>query len=192
MFENLLNRNFAASPAARELCAALRGQRLAIYAESAGFSMAVESVGDSLRLTRPAPDESAAQLRGTPLHLLALAGPEPDEVIRRGDVRIDGDAEVAQQYQKLLRLLRPDFVEELSQLIGDAPAHRLSCFAQAAASYGRRVAATAMQNTVEYLAHEKGALVPRAEAEALFRDIEQLRDDAARLASRLTELETAP
>ena len=141
---------------------------------------------------KSAPAESAAQIRGTPLSLLALAGSEPEEVVRRGAVRIDGDAEVAQQYQKLLQLLRPDFVEELSRLIGDAPAHRLSGLAQAAAGYGRRVAATAMQNTVEYLAHEKGVLVPRAEAEAFFRDIEQLRDDAARLASRLTQLESPP
>jgi ubiquinone biosynthesis protein UbiJ len=192
MFENMLNRNLAASPAARELCVALRGQRLAIYVEAVGYDVAVESVGDSLKLTRPAPDESAAQVRGTPLSLLALAGPEPDNVIRRGAVHIDGDAEIAQQYQKLLQLLRPDFVEELSRLIGDAPAHRLSRFAQAAAGYGRRVAETAMQNTVDYLAHERRELVPRAEAEALFRDIEQLRDDAARIASRLTELESAP
>ena len=192
MFENMLNRNLTASPAARELCAALRGQRLAIYVEAIGYDVAVESVGDSLKFTRPAPDESAAQVRGTPLSLLALAGPEPENVIRRGAVHIGGDAEIAQQYQKLLQLLRPDFVEELSRLIGDAPAHRLSGLAQAAAGYGRRVAETAMQNTVEYLAYEKGVLVPRAEAEALFRDIEQLRDDAARIASRLTELESAP
>ncbi len=188
----MLNRNLAASPAARELCAALRGQRLAIYVEAVCYDVTVESVGDSLKLTRPAPDESPAQVRGTPLSLLALAGPEPDNAIRRGTVHIGGDAEVAQQYQKLLRLLRPDFVEELSRLVGDAPAHRLSGLAQAAAGYGRRVAETAMQNTAEYLAYEKGALVPRAEAEALFRDIEQLRDDAARIASRLTELESAP
>jgi ubiquinone biosynthesis accessory factor UbiJ len=174
IFENMLNRNLAVSPAARALCAALRGQRVAIYAESVGYDVAVESVGDSLKLTRPAPDQSAAQVRGTPLNLLALAGAEPENVIRRGDVRIDGDAEVAQQYQKLLQLLRPDFVEELSRLIGDAPAHRLSGLGQAAANY------------------EKGALVPRAEAEALFRDIEQLRDDAARIASRLTQLESPP
>ena len=192
IFENMLNRNLAVSPAARKLCAALRGQRVAIYAEAVGYDVAVESVGDSLKLTRPAPAESAAQIRGTPLSLLALAGTEPEEVVRRGAVRIDGDAEVAQQYQKLLQLLRPDFVEELSRLIGDVPAHRLSGLAQAAAGYGRRVAATAMQNTVEYLAHEKGVLVPRAEGEAFFRDIEQLRDDAARLAARLTQLESPP
>ncbi len=190
IFENMLNRNFAASPAARELCQSLRGRRLSIYAASLGFSIAVESLGDSLRLTRPAPDESAAQVRGTPLQLLALVGPDPDNVIRRGDVQIDGDVEVAQQYQKLLKLLRPDLEEELSHWMGDAPAHRLSGLAKVAAAYSRRVAGTAVQNTVDYLAHEKGELVPRAEGEALFRDIERLRDDTARLAARLTQLET--
>lgn len=192
MFENLLNRNLAASPAARELCDELRGKRLAVYAESTGFDIAVESVGNTLKLTRPAPEESAAQLRGTPVNLLALAGSSPEDAIRRGAVRIDGDVEIAQQYQKLLKLLRPDLEEELSHLVGDAPAHRLSGFAQAALAYGRRVAETAVQNSVEYLAHEKGELVPLAEGEAFFRDIERLRDDAARLAARLTQLEPQP
>jgi ubiquinone biosynthesis accessory factor UbiJ len=192
LFENLLNRNLAVSPAARVLCDQLRGQRLAVYAESMGFDIALESVGDSLKLTRPAPAESAAQLRGTPVNLLALAGPSAADVIRRGAVRIDGDAEIAQQYQKLLNLLRPDLEEELSRLVGDAPAHRLSGFAHAALAYGRRVASTAAQNSVEYLAHESGDLIPRAEGEAMFRDIEKLRDDAARFASRLTQLEPPP
>lgn len=188
--ENLLNRNLAGSPAARELCVALRGRTLAVYAELAGVSVLVESVGDSLKLTRPASGEADAWVRGTPLSLLGLTGPEAENLIRRGDVRIEGDAELAQQYQRLLHFLRPDFEEELSRLLGDAAAHRLSGFAQAAFDYGRRVAGTTLQNAAEYLAYEKSALVPRPEAEALFQDIERLRDDAARLASRLTELET--
>jgi ubiquinone biosynthesis accessory factor UbiJ len=189
IFENLLNRNLAGSPAARELCAQLRGQTLAVHADTANFSVGIESCGDSLKLLRPAPEAVAACLRGSPISLVALAGPDPEQIIRRGDVRIDGDAEIAQQFQRLLALLRPDLTDELARFAGDVAAHRLARLAGSAASYGRQTATTAVRNTFEYLAHEKGDLVPRAEGEAFYQDVEQLRDDAARLASRLTVLE---
>lgn len=187
--ENLLNRNLAASPAARELCGQLRGQPLAVEIDLLGASIAVESLGTSIRLQRPASADAAATVRGSPLSLLALTGPEPEAAIRRGDVRITGDAEVAQRYQQLLKLLRPDLEEELSKLLGDLPAHRLSGLAQAALAYGSNVARTAVRNTAEYLAHESRDLVPRAEAEAMFQDIETLRDAAARFEARLARLE---
>lgn len=187
--ENLLNRNLAASPAAQDLCAELRGQILTLHVELLGTSVAVESLGRSLKLQRPATGDAAATVQGTPLSLLALVGPDPQAAIQRGDVRITGDAEVAQRYQHLLKLLRPDLEEELSKLLGDLPAHRLSGFAQAALSFGSNVARTAVRNTSEYLAHETRDLVPRAEAEALFQDIAQLRDDAARLEARVSRLE---
>jgi ubiquinone biosynthesis protein UbiJ len=58
------------------------------------------------------------------MNLAALAGAHPEEVIQRGDVRIRGDAELAQKFRELAMLLKPDVEEELSKLIGDTPAHQ--------------------------------------------------------------------
>jgi ubiquinone biosynthesis protein UbiJ len=53
-----------------------------------------------------------------------------------------------------------------------------------ATAFGRRAATTGMRNVAEYLAHERRDLVPRAEAEDFYRNVERLREDLDRLEAR--------
>jgi ubiquinone biosynthesis protein UbiJ len=61
-----------------------------------------------------------------------------------------------------------------------------------AAGFGRRFAETGIRNTAEYLAHERRDLVPRAEAEDHYRNVEKLRADLDRLDARARLLEDEP
>ena len=195
--ENLLNRNLAASPAARARCAALRGSRLRVRVAGTPLQWTVESLGDSLQLVHgesaPAEDgaEASAEVEGSLVSLLALAGPRPEAQLQRGAVRVGGDAELLQRYRELLRLLGPDVEEALSRLLGDAAAHQALRFARGALGFGQRAADTAVRNAAEYLAHERGDLVPRGEADAFFADVDRLREDADRLEARVALLEQA-
>lgn len=189
--EHLLNRNLPRSPQARALCAELAGRRAALTIDGAGLRLVLGSDGQRLALaheTRTEGDTAAqadAEIAGTPLNLLALMGPDAEGVIRRGDVRIDGDAQVAQRFRELARLLRPDIEEELSRLVGDAAAHSLARTAAGVLGFGRRVASTGSRNIAEYFAHERADLVPRAEADAFFADVDRAREDVDRLAARI-------
>ena len=191
--ENLLNRNLPRSPRARELCQALKDKRVRVEARGLGWVLVAEALGDSLRLTKEAPDSRApdAEISGSLMNLAALAGPNPEEVVQRGDVSIRGDAEVAQKYRELAMLLKPDVEEELARLIGDTPAHQALRFVRMAAGFGRRAARTSVRNVAEYLAHERGDLVPRAEAEDFYRGVERLREDLDRLDARTRSLAQA-
>lgn len=111
--------------------------------------------------------------------------------MQRGDVRIDGDAELAQKFQELMLLLRPDLEEELSLVVGDVPAHQIGRFARAAFGWTRKAAETTVRNAAEYLAHERRDLVPRAEADQYLRGVDQLREDVDRVAARI-DLLTRP
>ena len=191
--ENLLNRNLPRSPRAGELCAALAGKRVRIEARALGWVLIAEALNTSIRLTRDdaggqPPD---AEISGSLLNLAALAGSHPEEVIQRGDVTIRGDAEVAQKFRELAMLLRPDVEEELSRLIGDTPAHQALRLVRMATGFGRRAAKTGVRNVAEYLAHETGDLVPRAEAEDFYRGVERLREDLDRLEARARLIEPA-
>jgi len=191
--ENLLNRNLPRSPRAGELAAALAGKTVRIEARGPGWVLVVESLGTSLRLTKSAeagktPD---AEIEGSVVNLAALAGSAPEEVIRRGDVTIRGDAEIAQKFRELAMLLKPDVEEELSRLIGDTPAHQALRFVHMALNAGRRVAHTGVRNMAEYLAHERRDLVPRPEAEDFYRGVERLREDLDRLEARASLIEQA-
>jgi ubiquinone biosynthesis accessory factor UbiJ len=189
--ENLLNRNLPRSPRALELGAALKGKAVRIEARTLGWTLRCESLGSSVRLTRAGDAPADAEISGSLMNLAALAGPSPEEVIQRGDVSIRGDAEVAQKFREMALLLKPDVEEELARLIGDTPAHQALRFVKMATSFGRRAATTSVRNVAEYLAHERGDLVPRPEAEDFYRGVERLREDLDRLDARTHLIEHA-
>jgi ubiquinone biosynthesis protein UbiJ len=119
--ENVLNRGLPRSPRARQLCGELAGSCLGV--EVRGVTrILVRSSGDVLHLARDAAGAADADVSGSPLHLLALAGPSPEAVLQQGAVEIRGDVEIARKYRELARLLTPDLEEELSLAIGDVPA----------------------------------------------------------------------
>jgi ubiquinone biosynthesis protein UbiJ len=191
--ENLLNRNLPRSPRARELATALVGKRVRVEARGLGWVIIAESLNTSIRLSRESTDGQPpdADISGSLLNLAALAGAHPEEVIQRGDVTIRGDAEVAQKFRELAMLLKPDVEEELSRLIGDSPAHQALRLVRLATGFGRRAAQTGVRNVAEYLAHERGDLVPRAEAEDFYRGVERLREDLDRVEARVHLIEHA-
>jgi ubiquinone biosynthesis protein UbiJ len=189
--ENLLNRNLPRSPRARELCESLVGKRVRVAARGLGWVLIVESLNTSVRLSKEPADGQPpdADISGSLLNLAALAGTHPEEVIQRGDVTIRGDAEVAQKFRELAMILKPDVEEELSRLIGDTPAHQALRLVRLATGFGRRAAQTGVRNVAEYLAHERGDLVPRAEAEDFYRGVERLREDLDRVEARVQLME---
>jgi len=183
---NLLNRGLPRSGRARELTAELAGRSLAL--EMAGFGT-VRVTSDGTTLSVSAGGEAAdATLSAGPLGFLALAAGDPQAALRRGAAAISGDAEIAARFRELLTLLRPDPEEELALLVGDVPAHQLGRLARAAAQWGRRAADTLSSSGADYLAHERGDLVPRREGEAFLRAVDALREDVDRLEARLALL----
>jgi ubiquinone biosynthesis protein UbiJ len=182
--ENVLNRGLPRSPRARQLCRELQGRRVAI--EVTGFTrFIVESTGETLSVTRNATGTAEAELAGGPLSLMALMRSTPEDVLQRGDVQIRGDAQLAQRFRELAMLLRPDIEEDLSQLIGDVPAHQIGRFTRAALGWGQKAADTTVRNIAEYLAHERQHLVPRAEGDQLLKGVDRLREDVDRMDARI-------
>ena len=184
--ENLLNRGLPRSPRAQQLCAELAGRSLAIEVRAL-TRLRVESNGSTLRVA-PSTAGSDAEIIGGPLSLLALGSGAAEDVLRRGDAEIRGDAELAEKFRELLRLLQPDLEEELSQVISDVPAHHVGRLARGAMRWTRRALATTVENAAEYLAHERRHLVPRNEGEQFFRGVDALREDVDRLDARLAIL----
>ena len=192
--ENLLNRNLPRSPRAQQLCVVLKGKRVRVEATGLGWRLDCESLGSSLQLTRVRGGRARAgrRRRGRTGQSRRAGRSSPEAVIQRGDVRITGDAEIAQQFRELAMLLKPDIEEELSRLIGDTPAHQALRLVSAATGFGRTAMRTGMRNMADYLAHERGDLVPRAEAEDFYRGVERLREDLDRLEARARLLEPNP
>lgn len=181
------------STRAAELLAAIAGHRVAVVAQATPFAILLEATSTELRFqwldsagAIPAAD---ASISGTPLSLLALTGSDPQAVISRGDVRIDGDSAIAQQFRELALLLRPDLEHTLSRVIGRSAAHLLLRGLRGMADWSRATAWTSVQNAAEYLAHERRDLVSRAEAEHFLRGVDEQREQLDRIAVRIAHLE---
>jgi ubiquinone biosynthesis protein UbiJ len=182
--ENVLNRGLPRSPRARQLCNELDGKSLALDVRGV-TRMLVRSSGALVHVTHDAAAVADAQVSGSPLSLLALAGQSPEAVLQKGTVEIRGDAEIARKYRELAHLLMPDLEEELSLAIGDVSAHQIGRLARAVFGWSRQTAKTAARNVAEYLAHERADLVPRAEAEQFTSGVDRLREDVDRLEARI-------
>jgi ubiquinone biosynthesis protein UbiJ len=194
LFERALNaavtRGLNESPRSRELLSALTGRRLGIEVSGTPWTATLVSTGTALKASLAASETGHdAKIIGAPLSLLALSGPDPQALIQRGDVRIEGDSELAQRYRELAVLLRPDLEPLLAEVLGRSGAHLLMRGLRGAAAWTRATAWTGAQNLGEYLAHEQRELVSRAEAEHFLRGVDELREQLDRLAARAAQLE---
>lgn len=187
--ESVLNRNIAASSAARALCRRLDAKVLALHVDGLPLSIYFTSHGEQMSLDTRHEGTPSATLSGTPLSLLRMAGPAPEAALRTGSVHIHGDAEVAQTFSELLKQARPDLEEELSRVLGDVAAHRVGNVARSALGFARRAADTFAQNLSEYLQEESRDAPSRTEAEEFNAGIDRLRDDVDRFEARLALLE---
>jgi ubiquinone biosynthesis protein UbiJ len=186
--ESVLNRNIAASSAARKLCRQLDGKTLAMHLTGVPLSILFRSDGERMALDT-VKGEANATLSGSPLSFMRLAGPSPESALRSGAVHIEGDAEVAQAFSELLKHARPDLEEELSRVIGDVAAHRIGNMARSALAFGRRASDTFTRNVAEYLQEEGRDLPTRTEADEFIAGVDSIRDDVDRLEARLAQLE---
>ncbi len=92
-------------------------------------------------------------------------------------------------YRELFILARPDPEEELSRWIGDLPARRLSQLGNHALEFARRTRRTAGANIAEYLQEEGRDLVNKTELDEFLRGVDDVRETADRIETRLERLE---
>lgn len=104
------------------------------------------------------------------------------------DIRISGNADLADTLGFVLRKLRWDGEEALSRLIGDIAAHRSTGIGRQVAAWHRQTAQNVVENLSEYLSEEQPVLVKRQALEDLASANSALRDDLARLEKRLQKL----
>ena len=192
--EALLNRGIAGSMNATALARRLEGTALQVDIEGI-TAMRVAAAGARLALVgavaAPAGELAPgvdAGISGSALALVRLA--RGSGGARGGDTaQIRGDAEIANSYRKLLALARPDWEEELSRLVGDLPARRLSQLAHRTFSWMTQVRRTAGLNIAEYLQEEGRDLVNRTELDEFLQGVDTLREATDRVEARLARLE---
>ena len=106
-----------------------------------------------------------------------------------GLARIQGDAGLAHLVSDLARGLRWDVEDDLSRVVGDVAAVRLTRGARELAGGLRQAASRAQDNLTEYLGEESGMGVREADFQAWAADRQALESRLERLDARLRRLE---
>lgn len=128
-----------------------------------------------------------ATLTVTPGLLLRMAARD-DNAWR--DIVIDGDTALAGAVHHLWRHLRWDAEEDLSRVFGDVAAHRMADSARALGQWARISGDNLARSFSEYLTEERPVIAATGEIARFAADVDQLRDDLARLEKRVARLAT--
>lgn len=188
--EAALNRAMALDPDTREGLRALEGRRLVMRLAAPPLALQIRVDGERLRVGPVEGEEPDLSVRATLGGLLAqLPFMRRDDAPGVGTLRIEGDADLARRLQRLAERFDPDWQQPFVAAFGDVMGVQVAQ-AFAAALRGMRTAAGVVAtNASEFLQHESGDVLSRAELDAFFDEVDGLRDDVERLAARVSRLQ---
>ncbi len=188
LLEQALNHNLRGSPAASRLLDRLQGRILALHLRELGRTLHLRAHPAGIQVLVASEQPGDAQISGTLAGLTRLAAGASAGRLPPG-VRLSGTAEVAEGFQQLLTLARPDFEALLSRALGDALAHSVGTGLRRVGGWLRRSLTSVGMDASEYLRYESELLPDRTEVDAFVDEVDRLRDDVARLAARVARLQ---
>jgi len=190
VLEAALNRLLALDPEAPAQLARLDGRRIELALAAPPLKLAVTVEGERLRVGPAGGDVPADLSIGATLGALLRQLPplRDSESAPVGKLSIAGDAELAQRLQKLMQGFAPDFEAPFVAAFGEIAGHQIAKALQSGFAQARRGAATFARDTAEFLTEESRDLVPKAELEAFYDEVDAERDRSERLAARIKRL----
>ena len=103
-------------------------------------------------------------------------------------VRIEGDAQFAQDVSFIARNLDWDLEEDLARVVGDIAAHRIVSTARSLHHWGREAGQRLAQGAAEYVTEESPLVASRVKVASFGRAVAELRDAVERLEQRIEKL----
>ena len=104
-------------------------------------------------------------------------------------VKLTGDADLAQLIGRLAGQLRWEYEEDLSRLVGDAPAHFAVRQGKKFVSASRSAVSDLLDNVVEYVSEERKVLLNKRDFVAHKSELNDLRESVDRIEKRIQLLE---
>ena len=186
--EQALNRLVELDPDTAEALRGLGGRRIGLALEAPPIALEL-AVADGRLVVGPPKDEPDLGVRATISGVLSqLPFLRPPGAPPVGKVRINGDAELARQLQKLAQRFDPDWDEPFARALGPVFGPQAARLLRDALAGGAKFAKGFSRDAVDYLTEERRDLVGKAELAAFHDDVDELRDQVERLAARLARL----
>jgi len=192
--EAALNRALALDPDTRAGLSALDGRSIALHLAEPPLAARILVAGERLEVgpvrSSDEPDLSVRSTLGAIFAQLPnlLGAARNEQAAPVGQLRIEGDADLARRLQRLAERFDPDWQQPFTAVFGDLVGVQIANAVAGALRHARDAAGAFASNAAEYLTEESRDLVPRAELEAFHDDVDALRDDVERAAARVARL----
>jgi ubiquinone biosynthesis protein UbiJ len=186
--EAILNRGLRRSTSATQAATELEGRSVVVDTGRAALAVTIRVEDGHLRVSGTADEDADAMLSGGVVGLARLVGGDPQDAIRDGAAKIHGDTEIAERFQQLLAMSRPDLEEEISFLTGDVVSHQIGNAARGFAKWAQDARQSIGRSLGEFLTEESRDLPARAETERFASDVDELEAAADRAAARINAL----
>lgn len=186
--ERALDTAFRNSSAARADLTKLQGK--VVRLELVGLPLTLHFLAQDGRMAVAADYHGLHQvsMRVPAASLVATALKRDPEAVPKG-MQMNGEAETAQVFSRLLRNADLDWEELLAQRIGDVAARQVGNAVRGFMKWGRDSGTRLGQDLADYLHYESRDLPPRHEVQGFVGEVDRLRDDAERLGARLKRMQ---
>ncbi len=178
-----INRVTGDAPLARQRLARHAGKTVCVVTGPLPLSLTIQTTGEVLAAADRAPPDLEVRI---PLASLPLLAARHEPTLRSLAMR--GDADLAQDIAQLATQLRWNWEEDLSKVVGDAPAHATGEAVRGAAAWGQDAGMRLAASAAEYWTEESPVIATRVKVEDFVAAVSALRDDVARLEKRIDRL----
>ncbi len=105
-----------------------------------------------------------------------------------GEIELQGDVELGQEFKRILDNIEIDWEEHLSHLVGDVVAHQIGYHARGLSKWLRRTRRVLLENSAEYLRTETQLLPARTEFEQWLDEVDKVKADLDRVDARIQNI----
>lgn len=177
-----------ARPELQERVRALDGRVVQVVFEELDRSFYIILDSGAMRLESRWEGEADTCITGTPMALAALGAGE-QATLFRGEVVVEGDAELGRSIRQLLDAIARNWEAPLAGVVGEEPAARLRSSFDEFIAWGARALDTAARDFTGYLKMDAGLLADKERVVRYLDEVDTLRSDVDRLQARVKRLQ---
>jgi len=183
-----INSQITIRTSAKKISQELEGKILSIQIKNTSHFYNVIMISNELNL-HTNKENFDVQISGSLISFTNLLRDNSSDALRDGSIGINGDVAVAQKFQKLFEMIKPDIEEELSHVVGDVMANNIVKFSKKTGVWMINTRDILQENIKEYLQEEIKLIPSKYEFNFFSKEVSKIRDDIERLEKKINEFQ---
>jgi len=174
-------------PHTKQALSAIDGKVIKVEVSSPSLVLHLIVVDNAIDVEGRFDAEPDTTISGNASDLLSLR--TKNDALHTGAVKITGDMAVGEQLRSILSNIDIDLEEAIAPLTGDTIAHQIGRLGSSLGTWFSDTGTSMKRNSSEYLQEEAELLAPNSEATRFCAEVDELREQADRLNSRVRVIE---